>query len=181
MVHNVPHLDVVAWMEFFGLLGRMLLGCNPLSRAPSLALLRVLDISSDELGDKWCYYVLDCVLDTYLGCCLEQLNLSGNCSCDGLWVVRVLRDYVQLHGFNQNRGLMVIKGSWMSPRMFLSLSLNELNVNGGGFALEVTTSCKDNVLNLKSLVLSDNGLWSWGCKFIEVLWSALGKNTCFHI
>ena len=54
---------------------------------------------------------------------------------------------------------MVIKGSWISPLMFLSLSSNELNVDGGGFALEVTTSCKDNtMLNLRSLVLSDNGL-----------------------
>ena len=65
--------------------------------------------------------------------------------------------------------------------MFLSLSSNELNVNGGGFALEVTTSCKDNALNLRSLVLSDNGLWSRGCKLAEVLWSSLSKNTCFHI
>ena len=73
-------------------------------------------------------------------------------------MVRVLRNYIQLHCFNQSGGLMVIKGNRLSPLMFLSLSLNELNVDGDGFALEVTTSRKDNALNLRSLVLFDNGL-----------------------
>ena len=66
MVRNAPHLDVVARKEFFGLLGRMP-GCKPLSRAPPLALLWVLDISGNEAGDELCSYVLDCVLDMNLG------------------------------------------------------------------------------------------------------------------
>ena len=40
---------------------------KPLSGAPPLALLWVLDISGDEPGGELCSYGLDCVLDMNLG------------------------------------------------------------------------------------------------------------------
>ena len=178
-VRNSPHLGFVAWKGFFGLLGRTP-GRNLSARVPPLASLRVLDISGNELGDELCSYVLGRVLDVNSGCCLEQLDLSGNCIREGSCVVRVLRSYVRLHRFNQSAGVRVIKGSWKSPLISLNLSSNELNVDGGGLALEVIALLKNNALSLKSLDLSNNGLQSEGCEFTEVLLSSLVKNTCLH-
>ena len=86
-VCNSCHLGFVAWKEFYGLLWGTS-GHDPLSRVPPLvSLLWVLDISSIELGDELLFW--DHVRDMKSGCCLEQLDLAENCSCEGSYVVRV--------------------------------------------------------------------------------------------
>lgn len=178
-VRNSPHLSFAAWKGFFALLGKTP-GRNISSRVPPLASLRVLDLSGNGLGDELCSFVLGRVLDRSSGCCLEQLDLSRNCIREGSRVVRALRNYVKLHRFNQCAGVRVTKGSWKSPLISLNLSSNELNVDGGGLALEAIDLLKNNALNLKSLDLSNNGLESEGCQFTEVLLISLVKNTYLH-
>ena len=86
-VCNSCHLGFEAWTEVFGLLGGTF-GHDSLSKVPPLVLLLwVLDISSIELGDELLF--CDHVHDMKSGCCSEQLDLTGNCSCEGSYMVRV--------------------------------------------------------------------------------------------
>ena len=177
-IRRSPKIQETSWISFFNLLGR----ANPsastsLTQTP-LSSLKVLDLSGNQLGDDLCASVLAMAHDNESGCCLEQLDLSGNRILAGTAVLRVLTGYVNHHRYNQKTGRGSTKKGWKSPLRKLYLSNNGLHL--GKAWLEIVTLLKHNALELHSLDLSSNGLVldDFDFEFINVLVSALVRNTC---
>jgi hypothetical protein len=169
-VRNSPHIVGEAWTRFFDALGRPL-HQPPAQRMHPLALLRVLDLSGNELGDKCCSQILKRALDKKSRCRLARLDLSGNQIRQGVHVAKVLHSYVKQHRHNQGG-----RRSWKAPLTHLNLGSNELNA--GTLAAEVVALMNRSSLALKSLDLSNNSLEEFQtCGFMEVLLAALARNT----
>lgn len=162
-IRNNPQLGGDTLMPFFQFLGR-----KPLMS------LRVLDLSGNNLGDSCCAAVLNIAFTQTPQSALERLDLSRNEIRHGVNVIQVIRNYVNQHRSNQ---LMSSAGyeTWCSSLTTLNLSCNELNC--GMVAAEIVSLLRNNVLTLKSLNISRNGLTGERDKLIRILIKSLESNT----
>lgn len=168
-ITHSPHVTPKVWHSFLSLLGRAP-AADKVSVSP-LSSLMFLDLSFNNLGDAACAIVLELVHDEESGCKLEQLDLSGNRIEKGSKVVQVLRAYVEKH---RHISTMNRKG-WASTLHTLNLSSN--NLGAGHAALEILSLLKYNALGLKSLDLSNNGIYDGGPEFSRLLVASLCHNS----
>jgi hypothetical protein len=175
-VRGSPKLSSDAWQSFFYLLGRV----GPSTQGPTntpLSSLKSLDLSGNHLGDDLCASILELVHDMDAGCSIEELDLSGNRILTGTSSIKVLRQYVEFHRYNQTTGMKAHRPTWRSPLRTLNLASNGLHM--GNAWLEIVMLLKHDALELKVLDLSDNGLsveYS-EYEYIDLLTSTLMKNT----
>lgn len=171
-ITHSAHITGKVWQSFFSLLGRTPTIPNRTSISP-LSSLMFLDLSFNDLGDAGCALVLELVHDCESGCNLEQLDLSGNRIEKGSKVIKVLRAYVDKHRFIP----ILNRKGWGSRLHTLNLSSNKMGV--GTAAAEIISLLKYNALSLRSLDLSDNGMYHGNddYHFSHLMASSLRKNT----
>jgi len=154
-ISSSPRVSSGVWYSFFGLLG----GGNSLPKKAAstpLSSLKILDLSYNDLGDETSSLLLEMIHDPESGCCLEQLDLSGNRIQQGERVYKVLSRYVEQHRFKIAPDSRVDRSGWKTTLHSLNLSGNSLGMGRAGIA--ILSLLKHNALNLKLLDLSDNGL-----------------------
>jgi hypothetical protein len=170
-IRNSPQISRESWSSFFQMLGKL----GPAKRnpvPPPLSSLKILDLSGNKLGDEAAAMVLELVHDKDSGCCLEQLDLSGNRIGRGTNVIRVLCAYTEYYRYNQTVGVKMLRKSWKSTLHTLILAENDLFLGQG--ALEIFALLKHNALCLRYLDLSSNSLEG---DSYQLLASSLLKNT----
>jgi hypothetical protein len=164
------------WMSFIRLLGQV----GPSTRGPTstpLSSLKSLDFSGNGLGDDICASILELVHDADSGCCIEELDLSGNRLLSATNSTKVLRGYVEYYRYGQTAGMKAFHRGWKSPVHTLNLASNGLNLSNAW--LEIISLLKHNALELKVLDMSNNGLTLKpdDFEYCDLLSSTLLKNT----
>jgi Leucine Rich repeat len=154
-VRRSPTIQKDAWKSFFRLLGHTEVGRAKSSPRP-LSTLKVLDLSGNKLGDDLCAAVLLLAHDKDSGCTLEEVDLSGNCIGDASSVLKVLREYVNQHRYQQHTGRATTKKRWKSHLHTLVLADNDLYA--GRAWLEFLYMLKNDALELQVLDISNNKL-----------------------
>lgn len=147
---NSSNILASNWTSFVNILGSN----GPLYKSPSarpLASLKALDLSGNRLGDDMCASILKIAHSFDSKCCLEKLDLSGNCIRYAGNVLRVLRLYATNRMATQEGGR-----GWKSPLQTLCLSSNEMHLSKTW--LELLALLRDDGLELVSLDLSGNDL-----------------------
>jgi len=168
-IRNSLQIKRESWSSFFQLMGKM--GHARRNPAPApLSMLKILDLTGNNLGDEGAAMVLELVHDKYSGCSIEQLDLTGNGIGRGTNVVRVLQSYTEYYRYNQKVGVKMMRNSWQSSLSTLILASNDLFLGQAG--LEIFALLKHDALCLRYLDLSDNGL-----RGDQLLVSCLLKNT----
>lgn len=170
-IRNSPQINRDMWSTFFQTLGKFGPAKRHLSSSP-LSSLKILDLSGNKMGDEAAALVLELVHDKDSGCCLEQLDLSGNRIGRGTNVVRVLCAYTDYYRYNQTVGVKMMRKGWKSSLHSLCLAENDLFLGQAG--LEILALLKHNALCLRYLDLSNNSLEG---DTYQLLASCLLKNT----
>jgi Leucine Rich repeat len=154
-VRRSPKIQKDSWKSFFRLLGHTEIVSSKSAPRP-LSTLKVLDLSGNRLGDDLCAAVLLLAHDKDSGCTLEEVDLSGNCIGDASSVLKVLREYVNQHRYQQHTGRATTKKRWKSHLHTLVLADNDLHT--GRAWLEFLYMLKNDALELQVLDISNNGL-----------------------